>query len=189
MTSCFQENYTVKKLNMKIATLILVMFFLTSCFSTKKATTDKTNDTDYIAQYISEIESQDKISNSPLIVIDGFAIDYADYKEESHHLSKSNIKQIDFLSKDSKTAINIYGERARGGVLLITTKNIQEKSAKTIDDSKVLFLLGDKQITQEELEKLDPNDIESIDVIKNTDDIKKYTKEDYDGVVIINMKK
>lgn len=151
--------------------------------------TNTANDADYLVQYISEISSQDKISNSPLLVIDGFPINYFDYKEKAYFLTKSDIKEIDYLSKDSKTAKNLYGERARGGVLLIMTNKTQEKSAKSMDDSNVLLLLGNKQISKEELENLDPEVIEKIEVIKNVDDIKKYTSEDYDGVVIVTMKK
>ncbi len=50
-------------------------------------------------------------------------------------------------------------------------------------------MLGDQQISQEELQKIDPIDIKSIDVIKEKESVKKYTSEDYDGVVIITMKK
>jgi hypothetical protein len=165
------------------------MVFLSSCFSAKKTMTTNTNDPNFLIQYISELESQDKITNSPLLVIDGFTTNYAEYKENSRQLSESDIKQIDYLSKDSETAINIYGERAKGGVLLIMTNKIPVESAQTIDDSKVLILLDEKQISKKELEKLNPENIESIEVIKDKAEVMKYTKDNYDGVVIINMKK
>jgi len=92
------------------------------------------------------------------------------------------------LSKDSETAINIYGDSAKGGVLLITTNNIQEKSAKIIDDSKVLILVGGKKFSKEELGKLNPDDLETIEVIKEAAVVKKITKDNCDGVVIITMK-
>ena len=39
------------------------------------------------------------------------------------------------------------------------------------------------------MEKISPDDIESIDVIKGKEKIKEYTQENYDGVIIIHMKK
>ena len=53
----------------------------------------------------------------------------------------------------------------------------------------MLFLIDGKKTTQEEIEKIDPNDIEEITVIKNNEEISKYTTENYDGVVLIKMKK
>jgi hypothetical protein len=157
-----------------------------------KAQTEIINDKDSLDSYISEFEKQEKITNSPLLVIDGFAIDYSDYKKKNQPLLKSEIKQIDYLSKDSEGAINIYGERGKNGVLLIMTyksqENLQENTSKSLADSKVLFLIGSRQISQEELQKIDPKDIISIDVIKDKDSIKNYTSEDYDGIVIITMK-
>lgn len=152
--------------------------------------TEKTDDTDYLAQYISKIESQNKITNSPLLVIDdGFAFDYAYYKENYDNLSNSDIKQIDYLSKDSETAINIYGERAKGGVLLITTNKFGIICTTPIDNREVLILLGEKQISKKEFKKLNPADIKSIEVINKEKDVQNKTKDKYDGIVIIRMKK
>jgi hypothetical protein len=173
---------------MRIKYIIILAILFISCFSNIKAQTGDLNSNDSITQYISILESESKITDTPLLVIDGFAIDYEDYQDKNPPLSKFDIKQIDYLSKDSKTAINIYGDRAKGGVLLITTNSIQEKSTKTIDESKVLFLVGDRMISKEELEKINPDDIESIEVIKEKDAVKKITEDNYDGVVIITMK-
>lgn len=57
------------------------------------------------------------------------------------------------------------------------------------DNSKVLVYLEDKVISLIEMEALNPNDIESVEVIKDRDKIKVYTSDDYDGVIIIHMKK
>jgi hypothetical protein len=39
------------------------------------------------------------------------------------------------------------------------------------------------------MNKLNPQEIDAIDVIKSKDEIIKYTSLDYDGVVVIHMKK
>ena len=66
---------------------------------------------------------------------------------------------------------------------------VKKKDGTPFEESKILYLLGDKIITKKEMESLTPDDIGTIDVIKNKEMIKKYTSEDYDGVIIINLKK
>jgi len=51
-----------------------------------------------------------------------------------------------------------------------------------------LYFLDNKVISLQELKDIDPNTIGSITVIKGKEDMKPYTTENYDGVVIINTK-
>ena len=102
---------------------------------------------------------------------------------------KSDILEFSLIAMDNPQMVDIYGEQSLNGVLLIETKPFQEKAAKSISDSKVLFLLNDKPITQAELEKINHDSIESVDVIKDKKEIAKYTTDEYDGVVIIKLKK
>ena len=90
---------------------------------------------------------------------------------------------------DNTEMTEIYGEQSLNGVLLIETKPFQERAVKSISDSKVLYLLNGKIITQVELEKINPNKIESVDVIKDKKEIAKYTTDEYDGVVLVKLKK
>jgi len=92
------------------------------------------------------------------------------------------------LSKDSRGA-EIYGNSGKDGVVLIITNEIQEKSAVTSSENKILFIVDGKQISQSESDMLVPENIESLEVIKEKKGIKKYTKKNYDGVVIIKLKK
>jgi predicted alpha/beta superfamily hydrolase len=55
--------------------------------------------------------------------------------------------------------------------------------------SNILYILDGEEILQDTLRKINPDDIKSIDVIKNAEGIKKYTKKKYDGVVVIYLKK
>jgi hypothetical protein len=173
--------------------LILIFGVLISCSSSRYLLTDNNQDKKYLVDYIKDLENQGKITNKPLIVIDGLAFGYDNLKVNKIPLGKTDIFKIDCLSKDTEVATSIYGDRGKSGVLLITTKKsqvgFQEKSPKSMDDSKVLFLIGDQKISQEELQKIDANDIEAIEVIKAKESVKKYTSEEYDGVVIITMKK
>ena len=39
------------------------------------------------------------------------------------------------------------------------------------------------------MKKIDPMDIDSIDIVKTKSEIKKYTNDAYDGVIVIKLKK
>jgi TonB family protein len=55
--------------------------------------------------------------------------------------------------------------------------------------SPPLFVVDGKEITKSEMEKIDPDKIESIDVLKNKEFTKKYGEKGKDGVVLITLKK
>jgi hypothetical protein len=63
------------------------------------------------------------------------------------------------------------------------------KKMKEEQKSNVLYILDGKEISQNTLKKINPDDIASMDVIKNAESIKKYTQKKYDGVVVIYLKK
>jgi hypothetical protein len=128
------------------------------------------------------------MTNKPLLVIDGFAFKFDDLSKNKIQIAKADIKDMVCLPKDSKGA-EIYGNSGKDGVVLIITNKNQEKSAETSSESKTLFIVDGKQIAQSDYDMLVPENIESIEVIKEKKDIKKYTKKKYDGVVIIKLKK
>lgn len=68
-----------------------------------------------------------------------------------------------------------------GRSVLITSK------ADTVDQP--MFLLNGKRIDSDEMRKLNPNDIESVEVLKNESAIKSYGEEGKKGVVKIMLKK
>jgi predicted alpha/beta superfamily hydrolase len=63
------------------------------------------------------------------------------------------------------------------------------KKMKEEQRSNILYVLDGKEILQDTLKKINPDDIQSIDVIKNEEGIKKYTQKKYDGVVVMYLKK
>jgi len=63
---------------------------------------------------------------------------------------------------------------------IFKTKNLQKK---------VLFLLDKKIISQSEFKTIDPKKIESINVYKDKKEVAKYSTGNYDGVVVITLKK
>ena len=67
--------------------------------------------------------------------------------------------------------------------ITLNSKNVR------VQKQNILCILDGKEILQENLRKINPDNIKSIDVIKNAEGIKKYTQKKYDGVVVIYLKK
>lgn len=66
------------------------------------------------------------------------------------------------------------------GTIVVTEKN-------GISDN-VIYIIDGKVSTKEELKDMDPNQIENISVIKDKEEVKKYSAEEHDGVIIITTK-
>ena len=161
---------------------------ISGCSSNRYLLTDKGNDKRFLIETINEYSKKGKISKKPIIVVDGVPNRFDhELKEKRIDLSKNDIKKIESLKKD--VGIRIYGDYAKGGVLILTTKSYEKKETNYVDKNKVLFLVEDIPVSESEVKKIDPKDIESIDVIKDKEKVKQYTSENYVGVVIIHMKK
>lgn len=66
---------------------------------------------------------------------------------------------------------------------------LNQKASKSLFDSKVLYLLDYNPITEEEVKKINPDDIKTITVIKDKKSMSQYTADNYDGIIVIEMKK
>ena len=112
--------------------------------------------------------------NEPLYILDGIEIDNLE------DVSPSDIESISVL-KDT-AAVNLYGEKGKNGVILVTTKEAAEKKlakALVIVDGKVYY--GD-------VSDVSPEDIESVEVLKNESATKLYGEKAKDGAIIITTK-
>jgi hypothetical protein len=70
--------------------------------------------------------------------------------------------------------------------MITTTVRLRHRPDR--ERSKVLFVIdGVNSTSADPLSALDPNDIESIQVIKESD-MKKYTNDDFDGVIVVKTK-
>lgn len=168
--------------------LLILAILISGCTGNRYLLSDKGKDKRFLIDAIKEASKTGEMSQKPMIVIDGIPYRYdKELKNKRLQLTKNDIKQIDKVKKD--VGIKIYGDAAKEGLLLITTKSNFNKDSKSIDKSKVLILLEDREISKNEMDNINPNDIESIDVIKDKEKVKQYTTENYDGVVIIHMKK
>jgi tetratricopeptide (TPR) repeat protein len=104
-------------------------------------------------------------------------------------LDKYEITFLNEIEKEESKIIYISFYDYEEPMIICGFKTVKENYTKSLPDANVLFLIGDRQISKEELQTIDPNDIESIEVIKDKSIVSKYTTDNYDGVIIITMKK
>jgi len=173
---------------MKKAILLLTAFVLTACSANKYSLTENTVPDTYLPDYVAGLVKEGKITDQPLIVIDELHILYDGNQKATLTLREDDVYSIESIEKDNAKAIEDYGEKAKGGVVLITTKEGKKLAEKPASEQKILFLEGKKKLSTKEVHAINPNDIETLTVIKSREDVRKYTKKAYDGVVIIKMK-
>lgn len=172
---------------MKYLFLVIFGFLSFSGFSQNYFLADENSDKTALAEFIHQSITDKKLSRDPVLVVNERVLK----KDELDNLNfyKSDILHISVIAKDNPQMTEIYGQQSLNGVVLIETKPFQERAAKSTSNNKVLYLLDNEPITQEELEKLHPEKIESVTVIKDKKEMARYTADQYDGIILIQMKK
>ncbi|MGN6341841.1 MAG: N-acetylmuramoyl-L-alanine amidase [Ginsengibacter sp.] len=100
------------------------------------------------------------VPDDVLIIKDGKEIP----NKETKSIAPNSIRSINVLKGEA--AIKKYGEKAKGGAIEINTKyNIPENTSVIIDG---------KKSTREDLEKIEPGNIESITILKDDSSAVKY---------------
>ncbi len=131
-------------------------------------------------------------------------VSYVGYRTLHFHMepwSSKNVTANIKLYKDKRGKIDvdvskaqfIYledSERDYGGEQAVTKVKARGTGLTLDNNDKILYLIDGKKKEDTMLETIDPEDIESINVFKGKDEIKKFgygTK--YEGVISIKMKK
>jgi hypothetical protein len=65
----------------------------------------------------------------------------------------------------------------------------REKFAVGNAENGVLIVLDKKIVSQAEFQTINPDDIESINVYEDNKEVAKYSSKDYDGVIVVTLKK
>ncbi|MFI1743563.1 M56 family metallopeptidase [Thalassobellus sediminis] len=142
---------------------------------------------------------------STLIILDGKEIE----KKELEDIHDTDVESVNIFRNEE--AIEKYGKKGENGVIVITTKGKASevlvtgygKSSDSINDSQSiriratstangkqpLVIVDGKELPYEKLEKIKPDNIKSIDVLKDEKAIEKYGKKGKNGVVEITTKK
>lgn len=103
-----------------------------------------------------------------------------------------------FFIVDNKTKAMVFMgryEKPQGGEIVDKANfvdNLLKRNRNKLDwsdNDKILILISDgKKMKKVDIQDVNFNDIERLEVYKN-DDVKKYTTEDYYGVVVLTVKK
>nr|WP_288812258.1 M56 family metallopeptidase [uncultured Sphingobacterium sp.] len=153
-----------------------------------------------------EIKGASESTGNPLFVVDGEVIS----KKQLDAIAPEQIESISVLKDKSATAI--YGEKGENGVLLLTTKsgNVTKKSENGLQGkvagftvkkdsvggnkaiiypADVLYVVDGVKMSSEDMKGVDPNNIESINVLKDASAMVKYGREGKNGVIEVTTKK
>lgn len=162
---------------------------MTNCSSNRFLLNDSSKiDKNYLKECIKEQVDKGKIGSKPLIVIDGKPFRYnIELKNKPLEIKRSNI--LDWYVIDSKTGTLIWQEYANDGVLLVNTNLVSQKKPKNANESDILYFIDGVKVSKKELDKIDENDIKTIQVIQPNDRICLFNGDKLDGVILIIMKK
>lgn len=141
-------------------------------------------------------ENNTRVFYDPIYILDGKKIS----KDKFKNLDADKIKSITVLKGEE--AIKSYGKDGENGALIIQTKGNAATSTdpiKTITITKkdtsedimknTLCIVDGKKISETELKNIDPNDIQSITVLKDEKSEEEYGATDKDCVIWITLKK
>ncbi|MCD2260396.1 M56 family metallopeptidase [Psychroserpens luteolus] len=136
-------------------------------------------------------------SDDPLFIIDGKVVEKADFED----VDSEQIQSINVLK--GTTAVQSYGGKAKNGVVVMTKKGGGNKFVvrgagknNTIgtyefiqsDGEQPLIIVDGKAITTGTISDINPNAINSIDVIKDQRAVKVYGEKGKNGVIVVNTK-
>lgn len=132
--------------------------------------------------------SANKLKNS-LIIVDEKRMKYEEFKT----IDPNTIATMNFYKYTDNNSP--YGEEGKKGVVIVTTKN-KTTATKVIDEqannklpNNVLYIVDGKKISKEEANKINPNDIETINVLKDKAAVAVYGEDGKNGVIVITTKK
>jgi aspartate 1-decarboxylase len=115
----------------------------------------------------------------PLIIVDG-----KESSNEEMALIKSEDVASVYVFEPGSEVAKSYGEKGSKGVIKVTTK-----SANVTIVSDPLVIVDGKEISKKELEKINPNDITHMEVIKNgSKAAEQWGSKGLNGVIIVTTK-
>lgn len=134
---------------------------------------------------LKNVVEENSTSVKPLVFID----DEADL-QSLHKLDESQIESITLLKGVEATAL--FGSRGKVGVILVKSKENVKKIIKcgcrhhTLPSP--LYIVDGKEFTTEELNKIIPERIDGIEILKGEEAVKKYGEKAKGGVILVKLK-
>ena len=114
-----------------------------------------------------------------LVIIDGEEMT----REGLSMIKSEDIAHVEVI-KDTDLAVKQWGSRGVNGVIIVTTKNANETKAV-----EPLIIVDGGEVSQKEFEKINPKDIDHIEVIKNgSKAAEQWGSRGLNGVIIVTTK-
>ncbi len=138
-----------------------------------------------ILTFMETAEKEGKITKDPIVVVnENQVLDLNRMNDDQQFYGHLSIR-----NKGSKSLEALYGEKAKNGAIIIKTmpKGFAGEG-RTSEYNDILFFIGDKQVAEEEIKKIHPDDIAAIQVVKNKEEMVKYTLQERDGIIVITLK-
>jgi len=172
---------------------------LSGCSMNRYLITNNGVDEEYLIGVIKELARDGQISKRPLVVLD--LVPHIYQKELNQNrlpISREMIDEIWCLEKYAGEAI--YGTIAKGGVLVINTKQFLTsvnsatnynkvqfllETHKQKDQNRILILLDGKEISKKEIDNMNLNELESIRLVNDTETIEKYSAKGFHKIFIL----
>jgi TonB-dependent SusC/RagA subfamily outer membrane receptor len=126
-----------------------------------------------------------------LFIVDG-VVKPSGFKQDS--ITPDKIYAVNVIKGEE--ALQLFGEKGANGVIAITTKAFREKhpplnpvEIRSPKANPLYVIDGVERPEKNALENLNPNDIESISILKETEAKAVYGERGVNGVILIKMKK
>ncbi|RFZ90505.1 hypothetical protein D0C36_22250 [Mucilaginibacter conchicola] len=122
-----------------------------------------------------------------LVILDG-----KKYEGQLEDIKADSIKSISVLKDKASTAQ--YGEEAKDGVIIISTKaaagtvNILASDASATKSLEPLYIIDGVKADKRRVSAINPQEIESISVLKDANATALYGSEGMNGVVLVTTK-
>ena len=114
-----------------------------------------------------------------LVIIDGEEMT----REGLSMIKSEDIAHVEVI-KDTDLAAKQWGSKGVNGVIIVTTKNANETKAV-----EPLIIVDGGEVSQKEFEKINPKDIDHIEVIKNgSKAAEQWGSRGLNGVIIVTTK-
>ena len=173
-------------MNLFNKTIFLILILISiSCQKKSPKKSDKKNPKDtYLIDFVDSIKVKHSLTENPLIVIDGVAIEYESMSEDWFIMNKEDIYSLEYLKNGEA---NLFGSRGEFGVVSLGTKLYQLNKLKlgSIHDLKIIYVMDGKVVTKEFVKKFDKSKIISIEEIYDKKTIAEFTSKKYNEVVYI----
>lgn len=126
-----------------------------------------------ITSLVGKLVKENKVTNEVILVLDEQLVLNPKEITNAQHFQK----EVKVIEKGHQDMVEIYGDAAINGIIFITSIPLISPQ------DKVVYMLGDKEISKEELSSINPKNIKSIDVKKSTQDTGVV-----EGVIRITLK-